>query len=98
MDLDMKILKESLKPWAQRDTWHTREAYDIRRFHRSLSKAFGKLGYEIMKEDFSSAITELIDECHQGFQEKHKTFVIEEYSRKAEAIAEYLQDVNRIPD
>ena len=51
-----------------------------------------EIGYSIERDEFAWAIKCLIDECHPGFEEKCKERIIEEYSARAEAIAEYFID------
>ena len=90
--MDMIAIKDLLAPWIQVDTWHTSNRHDITRFNRSLKVVFIELGYSISRDQFHSAISELISELHPGFDEDYKKIIADEYSAKAESIAEYLND------
>ena len=89
-------LKDGLRPWIQIDTWHTSHPFDMKRFHKALSNVFQELelGEAISGPQFKDAMSELVDECHPGFDKAHKEQKIGDLSLIAEHIADYVSDVS----
>ncbi|RWX43488.1 hypothetical protein H206_01617 [Candidatus Electrothrix aarhusensis] len=90
--MNMDKLIELLKPWLQVETWHTSHPGDYKRYHTALKNVFSTLGTQLNAEQFSEAITVVVDDLYPKYEENYKENLIEKYAIRSECIAYYLDD------
>jgi DNA-binding ferritin-like protein (Dps family) len=94
--MNLKRLKEALRPWMQHETWNTEHPSDYKRFHKSLHNAFSELGPVIGGANFEEVMSELADQYYPDWDQKYKDKLVNDFAIRAEHIAFYLQDIKKI--
>lgn len=77
--------------WVKIDTWNSCHTLDQERFYSCLKKIFSKLGTNIDFEQFTEALTIVINDLRPNMYKKYKEEEITEYAKAAAAAADYLR-------
>lgn len=90
--MNIESLAKSLETWMQVSTWHTTHSLDSERFHKALSNAIKKHGYEISYDEFKQAMEYLFEKHYSSKKLENFESEIERYASNAEKITSYLFD------
>lgn len=86
---------DAIKSWAGIYTWHTGHPLDNRRFHEAITKLYYEVGASVDESTLREALQRHNENNPVGLGGKPSEQKIDEFTKRAVTILEYLDDEGR---